>query len=150
MIEFFPELHIGQRIQCIISKRGMPKRHLAAKIGMTASTMTHLTTRKNVDVLLLHKVSNALQYNFFMDFQVDEGQGTEADKGKEIEALKAKIAELEKQNEEMKREADRIEIKYLRQTNELLSAALRPTLRLQTTQPRKKSLRSNERLMLEE
>lgn len=124
-------MHIGQKISEIIVQRRTTKQELGRTVGLTGSSATYLTTRASIDVETLQKVGNALKYNFFRHFPIDEegagdkGQGTsgvKSDKDKMLDELKEKIMEKERTILALKREVTLMkqENQYLKKINDLL------------------------------
>lgn len=155
-------IHIGTKIDMLLNAQRMTKRELGDRIGVSASNAVHLTTRDNVDVRLLQRVGNALKYNFWKHFPIDDGSAAEVDelnklrqssaeKDKRIEELEKQLSALQRETEPMKTEMRilKIENEYLRDFTEFVKSSLRPSgMRLRSG--RRKSLGSGERLMIEE
>src|SRR5262249_18820278 len=98
-------MHIGQKISEIIVLSRTTKQEVGRTVGLTGSSATYLTTRASIDVETLQKVGNALKYNFFKHFPVDEeGAGNKgqerseikSEKDKMLDELKEKIMEKER------------------------------------------------------
>jgi DNA-binding Xre family transcriptional regulator len=124
-------MHIGQKISEIIVQRRTTKQEVGRTVGLTGSSATYLTTRASIDVETLQKVGNALKYNFFNHFPVDEeetgerGQVTydiKSEKDKMLDGLKEKIMEKERIILALKREVILMkqENQYLKKINDLL------------------------------
>ena len=124
-------MHIGQKISEILAQRRTTKQELGRTVGLTGSSATYLTTRASIDVETLRKVGNALKYNFFKHFPVDEegtsdkGQGAgvvKSEKDKMLDELKEKIMEKERTILALKREVTLMkqENSYLKKINDLL------------------------------
>src|SRR5215216_1855380 len=124
-------MHIGQKISEIIAQRRTTKQELGRIVGLTGSSATYLTTRASIDVETLQKVGNALKYNFFKHFPIDEegtndkGPGTgnmKSEKDKMLDELKEKIMEKERTILALKREVTLMkqENQYLKKINDLL------------------------------
>jgi len=110
------------------------KRELGGMIGMSAGSAVYLTNRESIDAETLWKIGNALKYNFFKHYPIDEvveGNGEAEKRGsgeKEIKQdeekkkLQETIAELEKQMEGCNRDLliQKQENGYLKKINELL------------------------------
>ena len=60
------ELHIGQHIRQIMRLRGVTVTSLAATIGTTRTNMHKILRKRNIDIVLLERISKALQYDFFL------------------------------------------------------------------------------------
>jgi DNA-binding Xre family transcriptional regulator len=119
MADEFKYPHIGEKITEVLQSKFWSKTSLGDAIGMSQSNAIYLTNRKNIDVENLHKISVALRHNFFKYYPVEEAP---IEKNKEIDPLKTKIAELEKQLEVLKSQNDVLlkENGYLKEINELL------------------------------
>ena len=124
-------MHIGQKISEIIVQRRTTKQELGRTVGLTGSSATYLTTRASIDVETLQKVGNALKYNFFKHFPIDEegasdkkhGAGEiKTEKDKMLDELKEKIMEKERTILALKREVTLMkqENSYLKKINDLL------------------------------
>ena len=97
MAEEFKYPHIGQMISEELSEQMMTKTDLGGLIGMSQSNAIYLTSRANIDVMNLHKISVALGHNFFKYYPVkDSSEQPDA----VVENLKGKVAELQKQLEQ--------------------------------------------------
>jgi len=105
MAKEFNYPHIGTLITGVLAEQLMTKTELGDLIGMSQSNAIYLTNRASIDVVNLHKIGVALEYNFFKHYPIEE-RGQE--KNKEITDLKARIAELEKQVEQQKAENDNL------------------------------------------
>ena len=119
MAKEFKYPHIGTLISEILAENLITKTDLGQMIGMSQSNAIYLTNRPSIDVVSLHKISVALNHNFFKYYPVEE---PDTEKNKVVDDLKAKIAELEKQVEQQKSENENLkkENGYLNQINELL------------------------------
>ena len=126
-------MHIGHKISEIIAQRRTSKQELGRTVGLTGSSATYLTTRASIDVETLQKVGNALKYNFFKHFPVDEeGAGDKgeisgdikSEKDRMLDELKEKIMEKERTILALKREVILMkqENQYLKKINDLLEA----------------------------
>ena len=124
-------IHVGSKIEGLLEDQHKTKRELALDVGMSPSNMVYLTTRESIDVRMLHKIGNALKYNFFKHFHIEEGSSTmlttsatqvKDEKDKMIEELKGKIAGEEKLLDDMRREMEMLkqENGYLKEINGLL------------------------------
>lgn len=87
-------IHIGGKIEDLLEEQHKTKRELASDIDMSASNVVYLCGKESMDVQMLHKIGNALKYNFFKHFPIDEGKP----KADAISNERAKVIE-EKQNE---------------------------------------------------
>ena len=61
-------IHIGEKIKEVADKRGISKAELGRRLNMTASNVHKIFDRLSIDTGLLEKISNELQYNFFLHF----------------------------------------------------------------------------------
>lgn len=129
-------IHVGGKIEELLEEQHKTKRELADDIDMSASNVVYLCGKESMDVQMLHKIGNALKYNFFKHFAIDDGQQkTDAvsnesmklieEKQKEIEALKSQLSEKEKliQNLEIEFTMMKQENGYLKEINELLKGS---------------------------
>src|SRR5437763_16469618 len=101
----FEYIHLGQKIEEVLNSKLMTKTQMGAMIGMSQSNAIYLTKRDSIDVKVLHKISVAVQHNFFKYYPVEEPEG---EKNKFVVELRAKIAELEKQVEQQKMENENL------------------------------------------
>jgi len=131
-------IHIGGKIEDLLEEQHKTKRELASDIDMSASNVVYLCGKESMDVQTLHKIGNALKYNFFKHFKIDEAKAaTEIvssqsaklieEKQNEIQQLKDKLAEREKLIESLERESVILkqENGYLKEINELLKSKSR-------------------------
>lgn len=124
--------HIGNLINNLLKSQQMTKSKLGNLIGYSTSQAVYLTTRKSIDVNMLQKIGNALKYNFFNHFPIEESKEQDGKKQDisnkektqedEKKKLQDNIIELEKQIEASKRDLflQKQEIAYLKEINELL------------------------------
>ena len=119
MADEFKYPHIGQKITEILTEKLWTKTELGEVIGMSQSNAIYLTNRPNIDVQNLHKISVALRHNFFKYYPVEEAP---AERNKEVDVLKTKISELEKQLEQQKSVNENLQKEngYLTEINGLL------------------------------
>jgi hypothetical protein len=117
--------HIGEKITDVLESKVISKTELGAMIGMSQSNSIYLTKRPNIDVVNLHKISVALQHNFFKYYPVEEPA---AEKNKVVEDLKLRVAELEKMLGEQKSVNENLQKEngYLKEINDLLRRSLTP------------------------
>jgi transcriptional regulator with XRE-family HTH domain len=124
------DLAIGAKIMEVLKERKMTQAQLARAAGITPASVHYLMTRHTVDVRTLVRVSRALKHNFLKYYYVDEEQSGAPESKKQakdekdftIEALKEKIATLEKENAELHRKMEviKMEDEYLKEINLLL------------------------------
>lgn len=126
-------IHIGGKIEDLLEEQHKTKRELAADIDMSASNVVYLCGKQSMDVQTLHRIGNALKYNFFKHFVIDDGKPKLEtvsnenaklieEKQKEIEVLKNQLIEKEKLFQNLEREFTMMkqENGYLKEINELL------------------------------
>ena len=126
-------IHIGGKIEDLLEEQHKTKRELADNIDMSASNVVYLCGKESMDVQMLHKIGNALKYNFFKHFVIDDGKPKSdvvsnvsakliEEKQKEIEQLKNQLSEKEKLFQNLEREFTMMkqENGYLKEINELL------------------------------
>ena len=126
-------IHIGGKIEDLLEEQHKTKRELADDIGMSAGNVVYLTKRASIDIQMVHKIGNALKYNFFKHFPIDEGNAATdvitngerkliEEKDKEIKQLIDKLCEQERLIENLERESVMLkqENGYLKEINELL------------------------------
>ena len=126
-------IHVGGKIEELLEEQHKTKRELADDIDMSASNVVYLCGKESMDVQMLHKIGNALKYNFFKHYVIDDGkpksdavsiQSTKVieEKQQEIEALKNQLSEKEKLFQNLEREFTMMkqENGYLKEINELL------------------------------
>ncbi len=126
-------IHVGGKIEDLLEEQHKTKRELADDIDMSASNVVYLCGKESIDVQTLHKIGNALKYNFFKHFVIEDGK-PKADtvsneraklieeKQNEIETLKNQLSEKEEQFQNLEREFIMMkqENGYLKEINELL------------------------------
>jgi hypothetical protein len=119
MEEEFQYIHVGNKIKEVLSMRGWSKTDLGNWVGMTVSNAVYLTKRPSIDVVMLHKIGIATQYDFWQHFPIEpaiqDKKKITDEKDKVIEELKAKMAKMETDAKELKREMD-----YVKRENETL------------------------------
>ena len=126
-------IHVGGKIEELLEEQHKTKRELADDIDMSASNVVYLCGKESMDVRMLHKIGNALKYDFFKHFVIDDGKPKSdavssesakliGEKKKEIETLKNQLSEKEKQFQNLEREFTMMkqENGYLKEINELL------------------------------
>ena len=126
-------IHLGGKIEDLLEEQHKTKRELADDIDMSASNVVYLCGKESMDVQMLHKIGNALKYNFFKHFVIDDGKPKSdavsnesekliEEKQKEVEALKNELFEKEKlfRNLEHEFTMTKQENSYLKEINELL------------------------------
>jgi len=125
------DIHLGSIISRKLNEKKVSNSQLAKALGVTYSAVTYILRKNTMDVYMLHRVSNALKYNFFRHFPVNEDEGEKTMEGvskvfdvrdKTIDELKTKLAECEKITEPLKRDLamQKQENVYLKKINELL------------------------------
>ena len=123
------ERRIGDRILEVLKEKKMTRAQLARAAGISSASVSYLMNRTTIDVMSLVRVSRVLKHNFLKYYYTEEdGQVTldraksDNEKDKTIEALKGKIAELEKEIAEMNRKMEmmKMEDEYLKKINSLL------------------------------
>ena len=119
----FEYIDLGKKIEEILAEKHVTKADLADEIGMSQSNSSYLTRKKSIDVVTLHKIGVALNYNFFKHYPIAE---PDAEKNKPMEELQAKVAALQKQLDEQKKENEMLkkEIGYVNEINGLLKRNL--------------------------
>lgn len=65
MWRFVYMLHIGQEIQKVFATKGMTVVEFAKRINTSRENVYGIFNRKSIDVVLLSKISEVLDYNFF-------------------------------------------------------------------------------------
>ena len=96
-------LHIGQKVQQIFSTKGMTVVEFARRINTSRENVYGIFNRKSIDVSLLAKISEVLDYNFFQ-YYISEKFSTYP----ELNVIKKQLELAER------------EIKYLKKINELM------------------------------
>jgi hypothetical protein len=61
MLPDFKYIHIGEKINELLTLKGWTKTGLGNLIGMTAGNAVYLTKRPTIDVVTLHKIGVAMQ-----------------------------------------------------------------------------------------
>lgn len=126
-------VHLGGRIESLLEEQNKTRRDLASDIGMSAGNVSYLLGKESMDVQTLHKIGNALKFNFFKYFPINDGavkqdaaagehaKALEA-KQKEIDVLKSELAEMVKAHENLERDFTMVkqENGYLKEINALL------------------------------
>jgi transcriptional regulator with XRE-family HTH domain len=60
------EMHIGSEIKKILDDRGLPVTEFARRINKSRENAYSIFTRKSIDTELLKKISEVLNYDFFI------------------------------------------------------------------------------------
>ena len=60
-------MHIGQHIKEVMRRQGVTATKLAADICCTRPNLHKIFRKDNIDIALLRKISEALNYDFFKD-----------------------------------------------------------------------------------
>ena len=125
------QIHFGHLLEQLLKEKHKTKTELAKYLGRSVPTMSHLAYRHTYDVQTVQKCGNFLGYNFFKHYPIVESDGEKIVvvesktfdlRDKQIEELKAKLAECEKITEPLKRDLamQKQENVYLKKINELL------------------------------
>jgi len=64
-------IHIGEKIQSVMAKKGMSKAELARLLGIKPQSVDYLLKRKSIDTDTLYNLSLALNYDFSNLFQIN-------------------------------------------------------------------------------
>jgi len=93
-------LHIGQKIQEIFETKGMTVVEFARRINTSRENVYGIFGRKSMDVELLAKISDVLDYNFLQHYLSEKFIGyPELDKvKKQLEVAEKEIEYLKKIN----------------------------------------------------
>jgi transcriptional regulator with XRE-family HTH domain len=101
---------IGKQIREITERRGISKSELGRRLDMSPTNVHKIFKRETIDTGLLQKISDVLEYNFFIYYSSGQtyennldnlnitSDSTEAEFKKELSICKEKIAMLEKIN----------------------------------------------------
>lgn len=106
-------LHIGKLIAQIIKEKGVKLTVLAEQIHTSKQNLNHIFKRESIDTNILLKLSNALEYNFFVHYC--EGNLLSPVAKQEIAYLKQELKKVAVKFEEANKE-----IGYLKKINGLL------------------------------
>jgi hypothetical protein len=60
------EIHIGEQIKTVIETRGITVSEFGRRINKTRENVYDIFTRQTIDTGLLYKISEVLNYNFFL------------------------------------------------------------------------------------
>jgi len=63
-------IHIGKKIKEVIEARGLGVSLFAKKINKSRSVVYNIFERESIDSILLYKISEALDFNFFSLFEI--------------------------------------------------------------------------------
>ncbi len=64
-------LHIGRHIQATLRKNNMTVTRFAEKLNCTRPNVYKIFAKHNIDIELLWRISQVLEYNLFADLSVD-------------------------------------------------------------------------------
>ena len=67
-------MHIGQHIKEVMRQQGITATQLAEDICCTRTHIHKIFRKDNIDIALLHRISDALNHDFFRDLS-EEFQG---------------------------------------------------------------------------
>ena len=117
-------VHIGEQVKTRISALRMPVMEFAQKINKSRTVVYHIFKRKSIDSDLLKKISEILEYDFFVFYtKYLPTEIIQASKVKEPE--NTSYSEIQKANNELKIETLTKEINYLKEINIMLRERLK-------------------------
>lgn len=87
---------IGEKIKEVLISKRIPVKEFAQKINTNRNNVYHIFKRKTIDTDLLIKISEVLQFNFFIYF-IDGFEKKTIKKTEDIASLKKHILTLEKE-----------------------------------------------------
>jgi len=64
-------IHVGQLIRQVAKDKGIKFTYLSEALSMSRQNLNSVFQRKSVDLVLLYKFSEVLDYNFFYDVMPD-------------------------------------------------------------------------------
>ena len=89
------QLHLGKKIREYAKLKGIKHTELAQRINTSKQNIQNIYRRQSIDVLLLVKICNVLEYNFFEDYLAQLEFDTSKETMKEISRLKQLLQENE-------------------------------------------------------
>ncbi len=101
---------IGEKIKEITERRGMSKSELGRRLNMSPTNVHKIFKRETIDTGLLQKISDVLEYNFFIYYSTGKAyentpenqniasDSAEAEYKKELDLCRERTSMLEKIN----------------------------------------------------
>lgn len=117
-------VHIGEQVKQRLYDLRMPVIEFAQKINKSRTVVYHIFRRKSIDAELLKKISETLEYDFFIYYTQYLPDEIKLSKKVE-EPEEPAYSEIQKKNYESKIEALTREINYLKEINEMLREKLK-------------------------
>lgn len=103
-------MHIGKKIREVLENRGMKQAELARRINTSPQNVRDIFQRETVDISLLRKIGDVLDYDFILPFsKVEEPEApyfTGKDINEQIEFYKATAEFAEKRSDTWIKEAE--------------------------------------------
>lgn len=89
------QLHLGKKIREHAKLKGIKHTELAQRINTSKQNIQNIYRRESIDVLLLVRICNVLEYNFFEDYLLQLEFDTSNEVKKEVNKLKQLLQENE-------------------------------------------------------
>ncbi|MGB4655417.1 MAG: helix-turn-helix transcriptional regulator [Bacteroidales bacterium] len=96
------QIHIGKLIKKRALQSGIRQIELAERLNTTRQNVSNIYRRDNIDVKMLLKICQILDYNFFNDFIIDNISKTKTDKNFIKLNIEFEINEKEMENFNLK------------------------------------------------
>lgn len=100
------EIHIGQLIEKRRKELSITKVELAKRVGTTRQNIMMITYNKSIQVEMLQKFCEAMNYDFFQHFVLQTNDNIKNQMQAVIDQMQIQMNALRKQVEEMKKIID--------------------------------------------
>jgi transcriptional regulator with XRE-family HTH domain len=112
--------HIGNIVKNKTKSRGISVSELARRISTSRENIYSIFKRESIDTTLLHKIGEALDYDFFQHYSSEENIPIVDDQ--QAKYLTTGEATLREQNAKLQQKVNKLEqyVLFLREINELL------------------------------
>jgi hypothetical protein len=72
-------IHVGKKVKEVLDTKAISVTSFAKKINKSRSVVYNIFERESIDSVLLYKISEVLEFNFFNLFQFEESQNKVAE-----------------------------------------------------------------------
>ena len=96
------QFHLGKKIREYAKLKGIKHTELAQRIITSKQNIQNIYRRESIDILLLVKICNVLEYNFFTDYLAKLDFDVEKEIKEVLNVLKQSLQEKNKEIEYLK------------------------------------------------
>ncbi|HMV15475.1 MAG TPA: helix-turn-helix domain-containing protein [Chitinophagales bacterium] len=96
------QFHLGKKIREYAKLKGIKHTELAQRIITSKQNIQNIYRRESIDILLLVKICNVLEYNFFTDYLAQLDFDVEKEIKEVLNVLKQSLQEKNKEIEYLK------------------------------------------------